>query len=384
MLSFTPPGAIVQIIFRDTSGCSHYRLRWNAQYLAGLEQSGITPILLPQPILDPNWLAGTRCIFWQRPISDQDLAILTQLKGIQPKFGFKLVGEWDDLCWVSNGEFIPEYNMASLNMQNTDGMQKNMKRALELLDEVVVSTEWLKDSIEKHFDYHAVRVIKNVVPRYLWSAERKKPIESDLTKPTILYSGAPQHYRNPVPRCPQFPNGVEPHPGDWYPAWIDWIIQMVKLGKINFVIMGALPYFFEPIKDLITFIPWADCNTFPRTVMSVHADFAIAPLAENEFNRCKSDLRFLESCAIGAVFIGSDWPNSPYNVIHSDTKIPKDITLEQLNDKFNALCKKDNYNKVLDWQYNYLNSTGRWLESNGHTNEFLAAFDNSQVLNPLI
>ena len=379
MLSFMPPGGVVQCIYRDTSGCSHVRLRWNSQYLSGIESSGITPILLPNPIIDGNWLAGTRAIFWQRPISDQDLNLLTNLKAHQPKFNYKLVGEFDDLCWVSHGEFIPPYNMASLNMQNVEGMQKNVARALSLLDEVVVSTEWLKKSIEDTFDYHAVTVVKNVVPRYLWSWDRKPDKTEDIKVPTVLYSGAPQHYRNPVPKCPQFPNGVEPMPGDWSQPWIDFIIKNVMEHKINFVIMGALPYFFEPIKDMITFIPWVDCNSFPREVMKIKADFMIAPLAENEFNRCKSDLRFLEACATSAVFLGSYWPNSPYEGIHPDCRIPKDASITFIQEKFDALKKKEKWNEVKNWQSEYLNRTGRWLESNNHTNLLLSAFDNTQV-----
>ena len=384
MMSFSPPGAIVQFIYRDTSGCSHVRLRWNSQYLAGVaEAAGITPLLLPNPILDGGWLSGTRAIIWQRPISDQDIAILEKLKAAQPQFHYKLIAEFDDLTWISHGEGIPEYNQASLNSKLED-LHKQMPKLLPLLDEVIVSTEWLKKSLKDTFGFEKVRVVKNVIPRFLWSNDRKPDITEDIKVPTILYSGAPQHYRNPIPPCPQFPNGVVPLRGDWSQDWIDFIVKNVKAGKINFICMGALPWFFEEIKDMITFVPWVDCNSFPRTVMSIKPDFAIAPLTENEFNRCKSDLRFIESCAIGAVFLGSDWPNSPYEDIHPDCRCPKDITKEQLQEKFDNLCKKDNYNKVRNWQYSYLNDKNRWLESNGHTNNLLSAMDNSQVMTPLI
>lgn len=382
MMQLTPPGAIVQVIFRDNSGCSHYRLRYNTAFLSASDP-GITPILLPNPILDANWLAGTRAIYWQRPVSDQDIQILTQLKAAQPKFGYRLVGEFDDLSWISHGQFIPEYNMASLNI-NGEGLTKNLAKALPLLDEVTVTNEWLKKSLEDTFDYKNVRVVPNVIPRYLWSMDRKKDITEDIKVPTILYSGAPQHYRNPIPKCPQFPNGVEPHKGDWTDGWIDWVIKSVRSGKIKLCVMGALPFFFEPIKDMITFIPWVDCMSFPRTVMSLHPDFLIAPLAENEFNRCKSDLRFIESCAVGAPLLGTFFIDGPYEHIHSDCRVPLDVTTEWLDDKLAALCKKEKYNEIKNWQYDYLNGAGRWLESSRHVNNLVSAFDNSQTLNPLI
>ena len=67
-------------------------------------------------------------------------------------------------------------------------------------DEIVVSTEYLKKAIEKKFDVHNVTVIKNVVPRFLWSYPRKPELKEDLVKPTVLYSGSPCHYTNPIPR----------------------------------------------------------------------------------------------------------------------------------------------------------------------------------------
>lgn len=384
MLAFNPPGAIVQLVYRDTSGCSHVRLRWNSQYLAGVaEAAGITPLLLPNPILDGGWLSGTRAIIWQRPISDQDIAIMEKLKAAQPQFHYKLVAEFDDLTWISHGEGIPEYNQASLKTKLED-LHKQMVKVLPLLDEVIVSTEWLKKSLKDEFGYENVRVVQNVIPRFLWSKERKDNIKEDIKKPTVLYSGAPQHYRNPIPPCPEFPNGVLPLRGDWSQAWIDWVVKNVKEGKINFVVMGALPWFFEEIKDMITFVPWVDCNSFPRTVMSIKPDFTIAPLTENEFNRCKSDLRFIESCAIGAVFLGSEWAASPYENIHTDCRVKPEVTVEELDEKFWALTKKDKYNEVLNWQYDYVNKNNRWLESNNHINNLMSAMDNSQVGTALI
>ena len=39
--------------------------------------------------------------------------------------------------------------------------------------------------------------------------------------------------------------------GDWNTALCDWVIKNVQEDKIDFICMGALPWFWEPIKDKI-------------------------------------------------------------------------------------------------------------------------------------
>lgn len=378
MLSNIEPKKIVQIIYRDTSGCSHYRLRYNAAYFGAKEEFNLVPVLVPFPSLDPNWLANTKAFVCQRFVSPQDYELIKTLKTNQPKFGYKLIFEVDDQCFSIKGEGIPEYNMASFNFNKTmNQLNDALKKMLPLFDEIVVSTEYLAKVFREEFNVDNIRVVRNVAPRYLWSSSRKEDIIEDLKKPVVLCSQAPQHWRNPIPIgvSPEFPLGVSPLLGDWTQAWIDFIKKNVKEDKIDFIVMGALPYFFEDIKDKIKFIPWRDCVNYPGEVIRCKPDFEIAPLAENTFNKCKSALRFTESCAVGAILLGTDFIDSPYNEIHKDCKIPVNVTVEELDKKFWELCKKEKYNEVLNWQYNQINKNGRWLESGKHINEWLSMVD---------
>ena len=133
-----------------------------------------------------------------------------------------------------------------------------------------------------------VLVVKNVVPRYLWNFERKSNIREDLVKPRVIYSGSPTHYKQPIPKLqpgqnPNFPKGHPGQPGnrgDWSTALCDWVIKNVKEDKINFICMGALPWFWECIKDKIRFVPWVDSQSYPRLVMSLNADFQIRSISK--------------------------------------------------------------------------------------------------------
>ena len=52
-------------------------------------------------------------------------------------------------------------------------------------------------------------------------------------------------------------------------------------------------------------IPWAtDMNNYPK--MLVNFDIGIAPLEDNEFNRCKSNIKFLEYSGVGVPVIASE------------------------------------------------------------------------------
>lgn len=388
-------GKNMAIIYcRDTSGCSHVRLRYNAEYINGHEL-GVIPVLLPYYTFEPQALAHAKTIIFQRPVNKVDIDLLTRYKELQPKFGYKLVGEFDDLIFPTGdadpaNDSVPPYNPSyeSTHKAQND-MMECMKKTLPLLDLIVVSTDYLKKVVERVFNVNNVMVIKNVVPRYLWNFERKKNLTEDLVKPRVIYSGSPTHYKQPIPKLqpgqhPNFPQGHPGQPGDrgdWNTGLCDWVIKNVKENKIDFYVMGALPYFWEEIKDRIQFIPWADSHTFPRKFMEVHADFSIASIVNNPFNRAKSSLRFTEACACGCVFMGNIFTendDSPYREIHKECKFTDKSSVQEIDDIFWKLCKKDKYNEILNWQYDFINSSGCWLESSQHINQMLLMFDSKE------
>lgn len=375
----------VIVIVRDTSGCSHVRLRWNALYYGGFEHIGFVPIITPIPTYDPAWLSKCRAVVYQRPINQNDLEILKTYKNFQPKYGYKLIFECDDQVFKINDEGLPYYNMASDNFnKQADELTERVKIAVNMCDEVVVSTDYLAKQFKEKYNCQNVRVIRNVVPRFLWSYPRKDDITEDIKKPKILYTGSPCHFRNPI--APRQPSKKEPEGfkgvladmGDFNNAWKDWLIKNVKEDKIDLIVMGSMPYFFAPIADKIKNEPWYDTTSYPRHVMEQMADFQIAPLVENEFNKCKSSLRFVESSATGTILLGTVFhtcKDSPYEEIHQDCKIPDNITTKELDEKFWALCKKDKYNEIRNWQYDTINKNGYWMESTKHANEWMSMID---------
>lgn len=357
---------------------------------------GVIPVLLPRITFDPNLLAGTKTILFQRPESMNDYDIIKRYKELQPKYGYKLAAEYDDLTFIT-GEIdnkdedgVPSYNPAHDNVhKNMDMIMDGMRKIIPLLDVISVSTPYLKKMFEKVYNAGNVVVIKNVVPRFLWSFPRKERIKADLVKPRVIYSGSPTHYKQPIPKLapgqhPSFPNGHPGQPGDrgdWNTGLCEWVIKNVKEDKIDFYVMGALPFFWEEIKEKIQFIPWADSHTFPRKFMEVHADFSIASIVDNPFNKAKSSLRFTEACATGCVFLGNVFStndDSPYREINNQCKFTEKSTVEEIDNIFWPLTKKDKYNEILEWQYDFANNNALWLESDQHINEMLMLFDTKE------
>ena len=354
MLNVSNSLKVCQVICSDISGCSHYRLRWNSLYLTSfIERTGILPILLDQPILDDSYLRRTESFVFQRP-NKNSLSMLSRLKGAQAKFGYKIVFELDDINWD-----VPDYNISSLTMDQK-GIFEAWRDVLPYCDRVITSTEHLKKRIERDFDCHCVTVVPNAVPRFLWNQHRDK-LTHNISKPKLIYTGAPQHYRNPEPISRNNLLGVSARKGDWSDEWIEFILMNVIKDKIDLTVFGGFPYFFEGIRDRVKYIPWVDCNSFPNAVMMEHADFSISPLAENEFNRCKSNLKLLEASAMGIPFIGTRFKDGPYEFCKTDLK------------DFWSYCEPDAYNSIVEWQDRFMEQTGGYIESEKHMNKLLEA-----------
>ncbi|MCQ2210724.1 MAG: hypothetical protein MJZ34_10570 [Paludibacteraceae bacterium] len=382
---------LVLVYVCDNSGCSHVRIRYFAEYMNGLN-NGLSFVILPCITFDPQLLAHAKCIWFQKPVSDMHLEVVSRYKSLQTKYGYKLVFELDDLffnCGLDDKyiDGVPDYNPSTLhrNEEAEKHTEELIHKIVPMFDSIVCSTDYLRMVMQKKFNIGTAVTIKNNVPRFLWNFPIRGDISNDLDKPTVLYSGSPTHYINPVPKrepSPQEPNGfpgIEGKKGDWDNAWCDWVIKNVKEDKINFVVMGALPFFFEEIKDKIKFIPWHNSHSYPRFVMQEYADFQIAPLVCNHFNMSKSALRFYESCAVGTVLLGTVFEGnnfSPYEEINNECKVKHTATVEDIDKVFWPLCKKDKFNEIRRWQYNYINQSGLWLESDENINKYLTAMDN--------
>ena len=143
--------------------------------------------------------------------------------------------------------------------------------------------------------------------------------------------------------------------------FLDQVLESLKVGSLemitkdNMIAMSnlALEYIKNPDENLSDMVKLVKISN----ILYNNTDFGVLPLEDSIYDQLVNLLlKYTGSYPVGAIPI--------------DFKTRS----EEL-----ALKKKEKWNEVKNWQSEYLNRTGRWLESNNHTNLLLSAFDNTQV-----
>lgn len=322
--------SIVNIIPADVSACGYYRLIQVANILSLDKTMDVT--LSP---MGKYRFYGQQYNVTQRIVSE---SIFQQLMKFKERTNTKFIVDYDDLLWEYKGESIPEYN-ATRTMIDMKGNTEAMKKYLnDFADKVIVSTEYLKNALEGLVDVNKIVVIPNMLNRKEWHFDRVTSYRGDSI---FYYAGSPTHYNN-----------VKHLSGDFSNAWVDYLQDKPT------IIQGVVPYFIKPIATQ----GWSPLNSYAHDfyVGTRQCQFIIAPLANNIFNRCKSDLKYLEACAVGRVCLMSEFEDGPYNGAHPYQLIPSHATKKQI--EYCIERAKENYTEILNYQYEYLNN--RWLDNN--------------------
>lgn len=92
-----------------------------------------------------------------------------------------------------------------------------------------------------------------------------------------------------------------------------------KYPDTEFCVTSIFDIYFrdvpEKLRNQIVYVPWIDLAEFPKGLQEVNFDVGLAPLADNLFNRGKSNLRWMEFSASRVPLIAS--PVEPYLCIRN-------------------------------------------------------------------
>lgn len=194
-----------------------------------------------------------------------------------PKAHF--VFEIDDLFWaVPDGSFHKANPLLSSS-------KSNLRLAARLCNTTVCTTAPLAAEMKKLTGMADVRVLRNQIPRSFISAAlagRRSAEAMKSDKPRVGWAG-----------------GIG-HGGD---LKIVREIMEILGDEVQWAFLGMCPENVPEGTELYPGVPFAD---YPRKLGTLNLDVALAPLEENDFNRCKSDLRVLEYAAAGFPVIASD------------------------------------------------------------------------------
>lgn len=283
------------------------------------------------------------------------------LKPLSEKIGFTICYEIDDVLVYKE---IPKYNIAKETF-NPERIGDSTAQIMHLCDIITVSTEELKDLYVKEYKLDPTKFI--VIPNYLprWWIGDAMNIDRQMTqfknqrnKPTLAFCCSVNHFD-----VENQNNGQ-----DDFSHLIPWIIK--NINKYNFTFVGGVPQQLHQYvkQNKIMYQPPSDIFNYPREMQLRKIDLLIAPLIDNAFNRCKSNIKFLEFSALGIPMCGQNI--STYNKY---TKLVFDNgdDIDKLTEKlFFSNDSEEYYRQVITQQRNIIESksplspNGFWLEKN--------------------
>lgn len=252
----------------DATGCGHYRVR---QPFAALREEGLIDGLISAVHLAPVELErfGARSVVFQRQIMEPQIAGMREVKALSGAFK---VYELDD--------YLPNLPLKSMHRETMPrDVLKSLRQAVSLTDRFVVSTQPLAEAFaDLHTD---IRVVPNTLPTHWWGNLRSQRRRG--RKPRVGWAGGSSHQ------------------GD-----LELIADVVRelAGEVEWVFFGMCPEKLRPfVHEFHIGLP---IDQYPAKLASLDLDLALAPLEQNLFNECKSNLRLLEYGACGFPVICSD------------------------------------------------------------------------------
>ena len=309
----------------DLSGCGHWRMLWPEQVINATGR-GVSHSLTAM-VAEPRFYSNVKSIKLQRQASSSQKKFVEYLKKIQQDHGFKIIYEVDDVVFK---EDIPDYNKFKFAFDNEE-IRQNCIDIINLCDEVTVTCPFMRDLYKERTGQDKITVLPNFVPNF-WMGhlfngkEVANQFEKNKRKPRILYTGSGAHY------------DVENKTGgkDDFTQVRDFVRDTVY--KYQWIFVGAFP---PQLADLvrqkkIEFYPWQNLLNYPRFIYSLRAQLMVSPSEDNNFNRAKSDIKFIEACTLGIPCLCQDMVT--YSTAPESLRFK---TVEEFRDKVDT---------ILDWK----------------------------------
>lgn len=257
----------------DQQGCGFHRMIVPANLLRA---SGGARVKTEQVLHNGEWHEAFKpdVIVFQRQYEKRQVETIRDIRQRCPN-AF-LVYEIDDLLTE-----IPQRNYHSSFISKS--IAGPLKEAMLLCDRVVVTTNELAKWAREEIGAEDVVVVPNYLPAN-YMKERGEPENKKLVR--VGWAG-----------------GVS-HSGD-----LDLLKEAIASVKnVQWVFFGMKPEMELP--ENIEFQEFVPIYGYMDKLASLNLDLMLAPLEDNRFNQCKSDLKLLEAAAVGAAVIAT--PTEPY------------------------------------------------------------------------
>lgn len=254
----------------DETGCGQYRIiqPFNALRSAGLIDGALSRGLMHVTDLERY---APDVVVLQRQISSERLEAMRRMRAFSGAFK---VYELDD--------YLPNLPLKSVHRSHMPkDIVKSLRRGLSYVDRFVVSTEAIAEAFA---DFHPdIQVRHNTLDPRFWGASLPESERRTAAKPRVGWAGGASHT------------------GD-----LEMIEDVIKAlaGEVEWVFFGMCPDRLRPY--IHEYHPGVPIAQYPAALARLNLDLALAPVEQNLFNECKSNLRLLEYGACGYPVICSD------------------------------------------------------------------------------
>lgn len=347
-----PQPYCVNIFPADSTGCDFYR---NFAPQTTIEHciGNITFNVCRKFMVDSNFFRGSNVSILQRQVNNaQREYYLRYIMPMSRQWGSWIVYNIDDCIYKDD---IPRYNKAWEAYQS-DEFMSNIKQMLNESDFVLVTTDELGKYYTDRFGVAEdnIIVIPNFIPHWwmghCFNLEKKvgeyREFVEKRHKPRIGLIGAPSHY-----------DVCNKNVENDITALLPYIKKTVK--EYQWVIFGSeIPELNEYVsRGEIEFHNGIDILHYPDMLNNLALQYVVAPLIDNLFNRCKSNIKLTESWALGFGCAAQDiccYNKYTDDVFSNDESLDAILKRDLASEEAFTTKIKDNFSKMSNW----------WLENN--------------------
>lgn len=289
----------------DQSGCGFWRMIWPSCDLLAYNKAVV--MTQYQMIFDPRYYVSLDAVRVQRQATDSQVEFVQFLRKTSNELkrqtgkGFKILYDVDDIC--APADYINDYNVCKEGFTE-DKILHNMKKILSYCDEMTVVSEYMRQHYQKYLEYDKISILPNYAPKHIFDPSNNIErsvynYKKNRKKPRILYAGSMTHF--------DIANRTN-QKDDFYHV-VDYIMKdLLQEKKYEWVFMGgACPMKLRQfIGSGLEFHTWSPLPEYAQKVKDLNCQVMLAPLADNPFNRAKSNIKITEGGMFNIPVVAQD------------------------------------------------------------------------------
>ena len=302
-------------------------------------------------------------IKFQRQAAPHQREFIKFVKNISNQLGIRLIYEIDDIPFR---EDIPHYNKHKPSF-SSDEIRQSVQEIMEICGNMSVTCNFMKEYFQSKLDPNVkIDVIPNYIPKF-WIGnfynqdQIQNNYERSKQRPRVCWSGSGAHFD--VDRRIK---GKD----DFY--HINDVVRKT-VNDFRWVFYGGISHELVDLvrSGKVEYVPWVNLYEYPGKLHGLNINMFIAPLSDNNFNKSKSDLKYLEASALGIPIACQDlctYENAPIKFKTGDEMI--DRIKETLKDerqyiKQSVHARKFAETRFLETETNYMKFYDNYMYAKG-------------------